>query len=192
MSRTFRFSIALMSAALLALPAAAGATGVSELGGVLYIADSDVAGTGEVNDIDVTFDDVTGELVVSDPIPGVSPEAPCYSVDPGTARCPTVSADNLTVLVSSISADLGPLSDRMNLDVFTPQGSVNKVRGGTGNDVILGSDSADLLTGGLGRDIVKGSEGNDTLGGGGGKDACFGGTGRDKARHDCEKVRSVP
>jgi Ca2+-binding RTX toxin-like protein len=184
--------IVVLAAGALALPAVASATSVSELNGVLNIFDSDVAGLGEVNDIDVTFDDITGELVVADPGPGVVPVAPCYSVDAGTARCPTITPDNLTVLVNSITADLGPQSDRMNLDVFTPKGSVNKVRGGSGDDLILGSDSVDLLSGGLGKDIVKGSEGNDTLGGGGGKDACFGGTGRDKARHDCEKVRSVP
>lgn len=192
MHRSLCVSIAVVSAALLAVPATAGATGVSEFGGVLNIVDSDAEGVGQVNDIAVTFDDLTGELVISDPGPGVVPVAPCYAVDPATARCPTVSPDNLTVLVSSISANLGPQSDRLNLDVFTPEGSVNKIRAGAGDDLVLGSDSVDVIGGGPGKDTVKGSEGNDTLGGGSGKDACFGGTGRDKARRDCEKVRSVP
>ena len=192
MRRSLCLPIAVVSAALLAVPAVSGATGVSEFEGTLNIVDSDAEGVGQVNNIDVTFDDVTGELVISDPGPGVLPVAPCYAVDAGTARCPTVSADNLTVLVNSINANLGPQSDRLNLDVFTPEGSVNKVRAGAGDDLVLGSASIDVIGGGPGKDIVRGSEGDDTLGGGGGKDACFGGTGRDKARRDCEKVRSVP
>lgn len=57
------------------------------------------------------------------------------------------------------------------------------IRGGSGNDWLLGNDGSDIISGGTGDDRLKGYAGNDTLIGGTGKDVLFGGAGSDTASY---------
>ena len=60
------------------------------------------------------------------------------------------------------------------IDLTSPDyslaGQVITIDGGTGNDVIWGSDATEALIGGEGNDILFGGSGNDTLTGGSGAD----------------------
>ncbi|SEI23750.1 VCBS domain-containing protein [Tardiphaga sp. OK245] len=58
-------------------------------------------------------------------------------------------------------------------------GTVNKITGGTGNDLIFGGSQNDILSGGGGNDLLVGNAGGDTLWGGAGNDVLVGGTGAD-------------
>jgi Ca2+-binding RTX toxin-like protein len=72
---------------------------------------------------------------------------------------------------------------------FNPPGSeegdpvsaqdVENVLGGSGNDVLVGSDDANVLTGNAGNDTISGLGGTDTLSGGDGDDSINGGGGND-------------
>jgi hypothetical protein len=53
------------------------------------------------------------------------------------------------------------------------------LRGGTGNDVLVGGSGPDSLNGGAGGDKLVGRSGNDVLLGGEGRDSLFGGSGDD-------------
>jgi Ca2+-binding RTX toxin-like protein len=54
--------------------------------------------------------------------------------------------------------------------------------GGSGNDVLVGSQAADLLCGGAGNDALTGGDGADTLSGGRGNDELYGAAGADDLR----------
>lgn len=67
----------------------------------------------------------------------------------------------------------------------------NDLRGGAGNDVLIGTGGSDLLNGGGGNDILRGFAGDDTLIGGLGNDIVNGGLGRDtcvtaETKKNCE------
>ncbi len=66
-------------------------------------------------------------------------------------------------------------------DQLVAKGSTvrTELRGGAGNDKLIGSEATDLLFGGAGRDKLRGFGGNDYLAGGRGADALFGGSGDD-------------
>lgn len=53
------------------------------------------------------------------------------------------------------------------------------IRGGRGQDLILGSASAERIEGGAGRDVIYGRAGDDVIDGGRGRDRLFGGEGND-------------
>ena len=57
--------------------------------------------------------------------------------------------------------------------------SLEGVRSGTGNDIIVGSAGLNLILGGLGNDYVEGRDGNDSVNGQGGGDTILGGNGDD-------------
>lgn len=56
------------------------------------------------------------------------------------------------------------------------------LRGGDGNDLLIGGNKSDLLLGGTGNDIIFGLEGPDKIRGGTGNDTIVGGTGADLLR----------
>jgi Ca2+-binding RTX toxin-like protein len=58
---------------------------------------------------------------------------------------------------------------------------IENVRGGYGDDQIIGDNHDNLLSGDTGNDILQGAGGNDTLKGGAGKDTLDGGVGIDTA-----------
>lgn len=64
-----------------------------------------------------------------------------------------------------------------------------ELRGGPGNDVIVGGSGIDLLDGGPGNDRLYGSRGNDVLRGGPGNDALVGGSGDDLLDGGSERDR---
>lgn len=99
---------------------------------------------------------------------------------------------NDTVDYSSRTASVNVSLDRNANDGETAEGdnvvSVERVIGGSGDDLLTGSDSPDELDGGPGNDvivglggndIVNGGPGDDALGGYGGVDVLIGGPGRD-------------
>jgi Ca2+-binding RTX toxin-like protein len=57
--------------------------------------------------------------------------------------------------------------------------SLEGVRSGTGNDIIVGSAGLNLILGGLGNDYVEGRDGNDSVNGQSGGDTILGGNGDD-------------
>jgi Ca2+-binding RTX toxin-like protein len=63
--------------------------------------------------------------------------------------------------------------------------------GGAGGDKLLGGPGDDTLVGRGGDDALYGGPGNDKLIGGRGTDTCVGGPGRDTAR-SCETIREIP
>lgn len=82
-------------------------------------------------------------------------------------------------------ADLGNGNEARNL--ATPylyngdtRSLIENVRGGTGNDTLIGNVADNLLTGGAGDDWLEGGTGNDTLTGGEGRDTLIGGSGNDE------------
>ncbi|MFO0928639.1 MAG: calcium-binding protein [Gemmataceae bacterium] len=58
-------------------------------------------------------------------------------------------------------------------------GGIERLRGGTGNDSLTGSDAGDVLDGGPGNDVLNGGGGSDELTGGPGNDVLNGGLGID-------------
>jgi Ca2+-binding RTX toxin-like protein len=58
-------------------------------------------------------------------------------------------------------------------------GLANDMRGGAGNDTLIGADGNDMLVGNAGDDILLGGAGNDSLQGGDGADRLTGGGGND-------------
>jgi len=87
--------------------------------------------------------------------------------------------------VTSIFANLGGGNDSMNLSTLDlskfsglADGSI-EIRGGAGNDTLVGSPLGDILKGEDGNDSLTGGAGNDHLIGGNGSDALVGGAGDD-------------
>lgn len=56
----------------------------------------------------------------------------------------------------------------------------NGLTGGSGDDLIVGTNNPDSVVGGLGNDLIYGAAGNDTLNGGNGNNELHGGAGNDK------------
>jgi hypothetical protein len=87
--------------------------------------------------------------------------------------------------VASIFANLGGGNDTMNLSTLDltkfsglTDGSI-EIRGGAGNDTLVGSPLGDILKGEDGNDSLTGGAGNDQLNGGNGNDTLVGGAGDD-------------
>ncbi|GAB3144744.1 hypothetical protein GCM10027290_23480 [Micromonospora sonneratiae] len=85
----------------------------------------------------------------------------------------TVSyADHTTPVVAdadSVTGDDGALDER-----DTIRTDVEKLVGGSGNDLLIGTDRSDELSGGAGDDILVGSAGDDVLSGDAGTDRLYG------------------
>jgi Ca2+-binding RTX toxin-like protein len=64
-------------------------------------------------------------------------------------------------------------------DVVIGSNNVNRLNGSAGNDTLQGGDANDVLKGGNGDDLLIGGRGNDRLVGGGGNDRLNGGAGDD-------------
>jgi Ca2+-binding RTX toxin-like protein len=61
-----------------------------------------------------------------------------------------------------------------------------KVRGGAGDDILIGSSGDDALYGEDGHDVLRGNPGNDRLDGGPGNDQLIGGRGNDRFQFDTD------
>jgi hypothetical protein len=106
------------------------------------------------------------------------------SSDPGckidvAAACPKQGIKKIVLF-------LGAMNDSGEIDL--DQQSADKVKqiikGGAGNDDLIGHRGAQVLKGGEGKDDLKGGPGDDTLIGGPGVDDCDGGPGEDTLK-DC-------
>jgi len=102
-----------------------------------------------------------------------------------TVNGQSVGASVNASAVTSIFANLGGGNDTMNLSTLDltkfiglTDGSI-EIRGGAGNDTLVGSPLGDILKGEDGNDSLTGGPGNDQLIGGNGSDTLVGGAGDD-------------
>jgi Ca2+-binding RTX toxin-like protein len=157
------------------LPAVAGTVHL-EGSVVVYKAGNNEKNTLVVNARGSARDPSSGRLVqgftVSDATASLFGGPGCQILS-GTALCDITSP-------SAVSIDLGDKDDKVSQTENEPGNAVPMhVKGGPGNDVILGSSAADDLDGERGDDTIDGGAGNDVLEGGFGDDTITGGPGRD-------------
>ncbi|MEP7010729.1 MAG: hypothetical protein ABJC13_10430 [Acidobacteriota bacterium] len=140
------------------------------------------AGNNEVNTIVVdprgsVFDPQGGPAIVGFSVKDSTASllgGPGCRIFQGTAICEP--------LPLSISLDLKDKNDRVSQDSPVDNGGVAIpmfVKGGSGDDVLLGGEERDTLDGELGNDTIDGKGGNDILQGGAGDDHLTGGPGVD-------------
>lgn len=79
-----------------------------------------------------------------------------------------------------VVANLGAGDD--SFDVFSFADVPTEVRGGQGDDYVIGSKADDRIWGGPGDDVIGGSDGADLVDGGPGNDALYGQIGQDVVR----------
>ena len=171
-----RYSFVVL-ASILALPAYAGS--IKMVNGVAIY----TAGNNEVNTIVIdprggAFDPEGGPGIVGFSVKDSTASlfgGPGCRIFQGTAICEP--------LPLSISLDLKDKNDRVSQDSPVDNGGVAIpmfVKGGSGDDVLLGGEERDTLDGELGNDTIDGKGGNDTLLGGSGDDRLTGGPGVDR------------
>ena len=85
----------------------------------------------------------------------------------------------LTGLLRNALVDGGDGNDFIDAHRVTSALATLDLRGGSGNDIIIGGAGNDLLDGGTGDDLLLGGAGNDTLRGRDGNDILLGGFGND-------------
>jgi hypothetical protein len=127
---------------------------------------------GETNAIAVSGD--AAGYTVRDARARVSAGAGCDAVSASEVHCPAARTDALR----TVFADAGDRTDQLVAGEL-PGGGIVELRGGRGDDLVLGSPGGDLLVGGAGDDALGGRDGDDRLDGGSGDDRLDGGAGRD-------------
>jgi Ca2+-binding RTX toxin-like protein len=95
----------------------------------------------------------------------------------GTAKNNAFDFSGLTTLNGVLHVDGGLGND--TIKAHAAGGLGMDLRGGGGDDTLIGNTSADKLDGGDGEDTLEGGAGNDTLKGGAGNDSIFGGDDKD-------------
>jgi Ca2+-binding RTX toxin-like protein len=85
----------------------------------------------------------------------------------------------LTGLLRHVLVDGGSGNDVIDATAVMSSLTVLDLRGGSGNDTLIGGAGNDLLDGGSGNDLLLGGAGNDRLRGGSGNDILLGGLGND-------------
>lgn len=154
--------------AFLAAPAQAAATAA----GTARVVDGDAvhltAIRGAVNDLVVTR---SGKVVTLDDRVAIKAGPGCVAVqgDRTKVRCTATTEARFVIL------DLSDRDDRF----VNRAGMYVDVRGGAGNDRLIGGAGYDNLAGGPGNDIVSGGGDGDSLNGDAGDDTLDGGTGND-------------
>jgi Ca2+-binding RTX toxin-like protein len=148
---------ALLTAVLvLAAPAAAQASDVSLVGGVLTY----VAADNEANAVTLSL--AAGTYTFGDAV-AVTPGTGCSQAGPDGATCSATG-------VTSVSIDVRDEADTVTLSAAAT------VYGGAGDDQLFGGPGVDTLNGGADDDRLDGGAGNDNLNGDSGDDT-FAGTG---------------
>jgi Ca2+-binding RTX toxin-like protein len=139
--------------ALLALPAAAGASTVSTGLGELMV--TDPANIAQATT--VAYDGISGNYLIDDGGgPTMTAVAPCAANPAATAvECPGAG-------ITKISVDGEGGIDDLFIDATVPTGIDTFLGGGTGPDVLNGGGGNDTLDGGDGADIFNGGAGKDT------------------------------
>ena len=168
MRRAVPLAAAACAAALLVLPARAGAATAhavanqNRFGFPPTVALSYDAAPGEANRLTITAPaGTTGEIELRDPAAVVSPGPGCERIDDHGVACsprrligPT---DPAPAGFARITARLGDGADEARLE----GGVAGELRGEGGNDVLRGSSGADVIDGGRGRDTLEGAAGRD-------------------------------
>ncbi len=178
-SRTRRSTTALLvlSTALLSpLLANAGTVRVQN-NSVIYEAGNNETNTIVIDPRGTVFDQGSGQTLsgftLTDSTAGLS-------TGPGCTRFAATALCEVSNPVS-VSLDLRDKDDRVSqvddIDGGTPVAMI--VKGGNGNDTLIGSVQADTLDGEAGDDTIQGGNGNDLLIGGFGRDSIVGGLGAD-------------
>ncbi len=141
--------------------------------------------TEQADDFLVTYDAGTGEIVVTQQLPGGPRQGRYRGVDRIEANG-RAGEDQLlidpSVSVPAILAgglDNDELQGGSGADRIYGDGGADTIRGGAGNDQLLGGDANDVLDGSEGDDDLRGEQGNDELHGGPGRDTLYGGGGSD-------------
>jgi Ca2+-binding RTX toxin-like protein len=133
-------------------------------------------GKGTANDIRVRMN-AKGQIVFSDSRP-IDAGRGCKPVTRTMVRCTPGDAQQIRVHVydgdNTITVD-----DKVRLDTRL-DGDVRAAKGGSGRDMLSGTDAPDALDGGPGADVLLGLGGDDMLVGGPGADVVKGGSGVDE------------
>ncbi|QYK43546.1 MAG: hypothetical protein KF887_11655 [Paracoccaceae bacterium] len=137
---------------------------------VIFLAANDLPANGMPVEID---------LSEYGPIANVWAES--VSVENGITGKPVVTNPAVTVDGSSVAVDMTDDYQVIRIVVTRTNPGDDPVwmRGGDGNDALVGSTADDRLEGGAGDDTLSGGKGNDRLFGGAGKDRLNGGVGND-------------
>jgi RTX calcium-binding nonapeptide repeat (4 copies) len=143
------------------------------LNAIVYSAEM---GKGKDNDIRVETN-AKGQIVFRDTQP-IDPGRGCKPVTRMTVRCTPGDAQQIRVHAYD-GANTITVDDDVRLDTRL-DGDVRAAKGGSGRDVVSGSDAADTLDGGPGADVLLGLGGGDMLVGGTGADVVKGGSGVDE------------
>jgi Ca2+-binding RTX toxin-like protein len=143
------------------------------LDAIVYSADT---GKGTDNDIRVGTDG-KGRIVFSDSRP-IDPGRGCKAVTRMVVRCTPGDAQQIRVHAYDGDNTI-TVGDDVRLDTRL-DGDLRAAKGGSGRDVLSGSDAADTLDGGPGADVLLGLGGDDMLVGGAGADVVKGGSGVDE------------
>jgi hypothetical protein len=121
---------------------------------------------------------------VAAPTPPLAAAAPIELSLPQAAAAPLAAAGagpTLSLTMMRLDLDQGVLDDPGQGLPPDPDAAIGiQRRGGSGNDVIHGTERNDHLTGGAGNDVIFGHGGDDRLEGGDGDDRLHGGSGADR------------
>lgn len=146
-------------------------------GAAVYTASNNEVNTIVIDPRGSAFDPATGQSVVGFTVTDSTASlfgGPGCRILTGTAICEP--------LPLSITLDLKDKNDRLSQDNSIDNGVAIPmfVKGGAGDDVLLGGDERDTLDGELGNDTIDGKGGDDVLLGGSGDDRLTGGPGVDR------------
>jgi Ca2+-binding RTX toxin-like protein len=184
MKKAFGAAIVAMGVILFGAPSALASTVTVSGGDTVRVAETGNEG----NDIAVAYDAGMDLYTVADAAATLTPSGTCVMVDAHNATCPGAGIKTITV-------DAGDRDDTIALDAATIPGTITEdldggaaddtvtgantpgtLRGGTGNDRVIGRGTVD---GGAGNDVLTGSPLADNLRGSSGRDTLDGGFGAD-------------
>lgn len=143
---------------LLALAAGLVATAPASAGGVISLDDDALVYTGDgVEPINVLLSTVGESLRVEEHGTRITsaPETCVVSRDRYRADCPAADVSRLRITTGDAGSDVRV---RANLPAT--------IRGGDGDDLLIGGPAGDRIDGGRGKDVIGGGDGDDVLNGG--------------------------
>ncbi|HEY6636951.1 MAG TPA: hypothetical protein VIZ61_04630 [Solirubrobacterales bacterium] len=179
-------AIAGLGVTLLIAPAALASTVTVTGGNTVRVAETG----NEANAITVAHESRTNTYTVSDATAMLTPSGSCVMVDTHHASCPGTGIKTINVTTGdrddTIALDAtipGSITETLDAgganDTVTGANSPGNLRGGSGNDRLIGRGT---LEGGNGNDDLAGSPVADTLRGSSGRDTLDGGFGADDIR----------
>ncbi len=137
------------------------------------------ADPGEVNTLTVSLED--RRVVMRDATAPVRAGSGCEQIDAHTARCavPAFGLDLSNVVIDVLDGDdLVDAAAVPDVDGYgEPRVYRTAMKGGSGEDKLIGAASGDELDGADGDDVLEGRDGDDVLVGGAGRDRLMAGEG---------------